>query len=71
MATTVVGKPAIIQRYKNIIKVTTKILAESLVDHFVFTFDDPPCYIVPKLYGGRHEESGYLVVLLVTREHGD
>eukprot|EP00035_Acanthoeca_spectabilis_P038953 m.57730 g.57730 ORF g.57730 m.57730 type:complete len:821 (-) comp9370_c0_seq2:1719-4181(-) len=51
-------------------KIATQILA-GLTDQFVFTFSDPPVYICPKLYGGRHEESGCLVALLVTREHGD
>lgn len=51
-------------------KLATQILA-GLTDQFVFTFSDPPVYICPKLYGGRHEESGCLVALLVTREHGD
>lgn len=55
----------------NNMKTATQILANSLVEHFVFTFSDPPVYICPKLYGGRHEESGCIVALLVTRDHGD
>eukprot|EP00035_Acanthoeca_spectabilis_P034230 m.27809 g.27809 ORF g.27809 m.27809 type:complete len:539 (+) comp6478_c0_seq1:886-2502(+) len=55
----------------NNMKTATQILANSLVEHFVFTFSDPPVYICPKLHGGRHEESGCIVALLVTRDHGD
>lgn len=53
------------------LKAATKVLADSLVEHFEFSFSDPPVYICPKLYGGRHKESGCLIALLVTRDHGD